>query len=112
MTLGELITTLEGVLNATGDKVCKRGIGGAHSYRGYYEGLAFEIKENVSVGAMLAEARVCMGRTFHGYKGGDFRMDEHTECWIAEYGRCGESLGQLALSCLLNDCPTIPATQP
>ncbi len=112
MTLGQLIATLEDVLNTTGDKVCRRGICGAHSYRGDYSDLAFEISENVSVGAMLAEARGCMDRTFTGYKGGDFKMGEHTECWIAEYGRCGESLGRLALSCLLNDCPTIPVQQP
>lgn len=111
MKLGELITTLEAVLRTAGDKTCKRGINGAHSYRGYYDELAFSLGDDVTVGEMLAVARSCVGKTFRGWKGGDFKMTEDTDCWIAEDGCSGESLGQLALSCLLNDCPTLPAPQ-
>jgi hypothetical protein len=35
---------------------------------------------------MLAHARSAMDKTFTGYKGGEFKMDEYTDCWICEYG--------------------------
>lgn len=85
-TLGELITHLE---NLPETMVVKEGFLGPHSYRGYYEHLAFEPAENVQVRDMLADARYALGQTFHGWKGGEYLMIENTPCWLANDGECG-----------------------
>lgn len=73
-----------------------------HSYRGYYEDLAFEVATDISVGTMLELCRESVGKTFYGYKGGEYVMNEYTDCWIAEYGRSnGQSIGSLLMPFLL-----------
>lgn len=64
------------------------------SYRGYYRFLALgrDGKSPVSVADLLTAANSCVGQTFEGYKGGDFRMDEGTALWAAEYGDCGPGI--------------------
>lgn len=83
MFLKDLITWLE-----SQDQNLKVPYGFAEpsSYRGYYEDLAFAPEENVTFGEMLAYAKYALGKTFEGYKGGQYLMDEYTNCWIAEYG--------------------------
>ncbi|HEX6939884.1 MAG TPA: hypothetical protein VF158_10770 [Longimicrobiales bacterium] len=89
MTLGALIGALE-ALPADRDIT---GFGGPHSYRGYYEDLAFEPSEAVqTVADLLATCRGCMGRVFEGYKGGEYVMGEITPVWIALYGTTGPRL--------------------
>ena len=44
---------------------------------------------------MLANARSALGRTFTGYKGGAFTMDEFATCWIAPYGEYGSAAQQI-----------------
>jgi hypothetical protein len=98
---------LIGILEAHDpDKTVKVGFTSPHSYRGYYEDLAFELAENVTVGAMLADARTALGKTFQGYKGGDYEMGNWTSVWLAEYGCTGESLGRVLLSFLLGNVAT------
>lgn len=65
-----------------------------HSYRGYYSDLSFEKVEGEQtvvefINLLKSE---CLNKTFVGYKGGDFTMDEHTPLWIAEYSSCGEKI--------------------
>ena len=48
------------------DKVLKLGFCNPHSYRGYYEQLAFEPSQNVRVGDMLDAALDACGKTFTG----------------------------------------------
>lgn len=67
------------------------GFGEPHSYRGDYSQLAFDPVENAKIGDMLAHARSALGETFEGYKGGEFTMNEYTDCYIAEYGTCGDA---------------------
>jgi len=107
MTLGELIKRLE---SADPTQVVRWGFGDPHSYRGYYEQLAFEPKENVTVASMLADAKSALGRTFCGYKGGDYVMDEWTSVWIANYGESGgEGIGDILLNYMLSGA--IPAEE-
>lgn len=94
MTLGDLIAFLEAVPPET---VVPLGFHCPHSYRGYYCDLAFEPAKNVTVGAMLADARSALGATFEGYKGGDYEMSADTDVWLANYGDCGESIGPVLL---------------
>jgi hypothetical protein len=62
-----------------------------HSYRGYYSDLSFKRFEGqMPVKDLLKVLQDdCLNKTFTGYKGGDFYMDEHTPVWIADYGYCG-----------------------
>ena len=65
----------------------------ARSYRGYYDHLAFgwcdsdERDSLDTVGKLRSNVSDAMGRTFEGYKGGDFVMHRGTPLWVAEYGR-------------------------
>lgn len=92
MTLGRLITTLEIMPSDT----YVDGLNSPHSYRGYYEDLAFErTGGTVKAGTLLADCKKAMGKVFCGYKGGDFVMGELTPIWVADYGCCGEKLIEL-----------------
>lgn len=85
MTLGELIRALK---EMPSDGVITHGFGEPMSYRGYYGDLAFAPRINTTAGEMLAHAESAVGKTFTGYKGGEYTMSEHTDCWISEYGNC------------------------
>lgn len=100
LVLGELIERLE---QEPLGKRLKLGFANPHSYRGYYEQLAFEPARNVTVGEMLAAARSALGKTFQGWKGGDYVMDEGSCVWLAQQGDCGEMLGALLLECMIDD---------
>jgi hypothetical protein len=105
MSLGEIIERLE---KEDPDRVLKIGWGEPASYRGYYEDVAFEPANDVTIGSMLENAESALGQTFSGYKGGDFKMHEHTECWIAEYGRSnGAQISDLLLDFMLSDSNTL-----
>lgn len=101
MTLGKLIERLA----AMPEGASVMNIGEAHSYRGYYSDLAFEMGSGTRPAAdLLAECRAAMGQVFHGYKGGEYVMGALTPVWIAEHGCCGLKLmdvqdgGTLALA--------------
>ena len=100
MNLGELIDQLK---KYNPDTKVKLGFGYPHSYRGYYECLAFEPVENTTIGEMLKHAESSLGKTFEGWKGGDFKMDERTTVWIAPMGCCGERIGPILLQYMVND---------
>jgi len=98
--LGEVIRVLEAYPNKA--KVLPIGFGVAMSYRGYYEDLAFEPEENVTVGVSLKRAKAALGKTFTGYKGGDFEMTEWTTVWLSRYGNCdGDAVGPVMLAYML-----------
>lgn len=91
MTLGGLIAALK-VL--PGYKPVLVDVGGSlgepDSYRGFYEQLAFEpVTEFRSVAEVLADAEEARGKTFTGYKGGDFKMTGSTLIWVSKYGQSG-----------------------
>jgi hypothetical protein len=84
MNLGELIKALEKIENK--DAVVEHGFYNPHSWRGSYEELAFEPTKNVTIQSMLDCAKEALGKTYEGYKGGDFKMKEYTDIHISEYG--------------------------
>ncbi len=96
------------------DRVLPLGFARPHSYRGNYADLAFEPLANITIREMLAAAREALGSTYQGYKGGDYRMDGGSECWIANYGRSGDNkIGPLLLELLLaQPAPTAGGGQP
>ncbi len=98
MTLDELIAALE---TEDPDRMLPLGFTNPHSYRGYYEQLAFEPAANASIGSMLQAARSALGATFEGWKGGDYTMGRFTDCHLAWRGRCGEEIGPVLITLLL-----------
>ena len=89
LTLGGLIERLK---QLPPDKPVQ-AIVNAHSYRGYYCDLAFELTGEMGVAASsLAIAQAALGEVFEGYKGGDYLMDESTPVWIANYSECGKKI--------------------
>lgn len=100
MRLGELIEELS---KYNRDQKVARGFGSPHSYRGYYDELAFEPVENTTVGAMLDAANEADGGMFDGWKGGDFVMDSLTPVHLAYRGSTGEEIGPTLLSYMLGD---------
>ena len=61
------------------------------SYRGYYDHLALGFgpeDESMSVGELLIELNGAIGKTYTGWKGGDFKMDRKTPVWIGNSGHC------------------------
>jgi len=73
------------------------GFGSPHSERGYYEKLAFKPVPITTFGQMLTHAKSALGKTFSGYKGGEYLMDEYTKCCIGEYGTFGEDITSIHL---------------
>lgn len=87
MTLGRLIDRLETLPPGTMVDLAK-----PHSYRGYYDDLAFDRGDKIPVAEALKLCRGAMGEVFEGYKGGDFQMGRNTPVWRASYGRCGHKI--------------------
>jgi hypothetical protein len=100
VNLSELIKTLEA---ADPGRVVPLGFGHPHSYRGYYDELAFEPREDVTVAQMLSDARSALDATYDGWKGGEFTMSEYTYCWLAVEGCTGEGIGPVLLRYMLGD---------
>lgn len=91
MTLGELIVRLEAQPE---DNEVEFDFGylapdGLHSWRGDYADLAIGYEYQPSgpkVAELLADLRAAVGKTFTGYKGGEFTMREDTPVHIDNYG--------------------------
>lgn len=89
MTLGTLIEWLE---KQNQNLVVNDGFGSPHSDRGDYSELAFKPLPKAKIGDMLKYAKSAIGKTFVGWKGGEYKMDLHTSVYIGEYGDCGEEI--------------------
>lgn len=100
MTLGQLIARLE---KADPNRTVPLGFGRPHSYRGYYDELAFDPVMNTTVGAMLKAAKSALGTIYPGWKGGEYKMESFTEVWLAKIGECGESIGPVLLDYMLGE---------
>lgn len=81
-----------GVENLLARNHCGIGLGHEHSYRGYYQDLAFEPSGYTESRRLLLQCKRALGGTYIGYKGGEFTMTEHTYLWIASYGTCSDAL--------------------
>lgn len=97
-TLGSLITVLKrrDPKQAVKFDFCGCEPGLVDSYRGYYEQLAFEFKSTqwpkcVTVADVLADLEAALGKTFTGYKGGDFVMHKDTPLWVDNCGECNST---------------------
>jgi hypothetical protein len=100
MTLGEMISQLKACPHSRNLRI---GLGKPHSYRGYYDWLAFELVLDTTVIEMLRVAEDTNGRTFSGWKGGEFVMSASTPIYVAWRGDCGVDLTPELLGLLLSD---------
>lgn len=88
------------------DTVLPIGLTDPHSYRGYYHELAVELSGPTRAGDIAAMLKDCIGRTFEGYKGGDFTMHTHSDVYIAQYGYSGgDRIGPVLLHFLTHQTP-------
>lgn len=81
------------------------------SYRGYHDHLALGWSEDSvkdksgnfvshwpKAKDVLAELKSALGKTFKGYKGGDFMMAANTPLWVAKWGQSGGT-GIVGMTC-------------
>ena len=113
LTLGELIAKIEAVVKK-GYK-CHDGSEPTvrydfeylfpttiDSWRGSYAELALNFEtsgEELPVSKFLELLKSAVGKTFEGYKGGDFAMDENTPIWVANYSHSGNTAVVDVLDC-------------
>ena len=91
------------------DLILPIGLAEPHSYRGDYMDLAFEAVSDATVGDVTNMLGSCIGATFEGYKGGDYRMTRNSWCWIAPYGTSGgDHIGPVLLHLLISQTPVVP----
>lgn len=62
-----------------------------HSWRGVYEHLALDFTQDsqapvTTVATLLKDCEEAKGKTFEGWKGGDFTMNDGTPVWISQEG--------------------------
>ncbi len=93
MNLGELIAALERKnqsLPVYFDFVYFRPKG-IHSYRGDYSQLAigYEAGIDVTVGQLVELCKDANGKTFTGWKGGEYDMWDDTPVWVANPDEAG-----------------------
>ena len=79
------------------------------SWRGSYNELALSYD---SVGApnlsdFIKMLREAVGKTYQGYKGGDYTMSKYTPIWVANYGNAGNTA---VVEVVDNDCQVILVT--
>lgn len=111
LTLGELILKLEPIVAKQEERISE-GKDEAHvyydfcnlfpteidSWRGSYSELALNFVDSdndgaktMTVGGLLTMLKSTIGKTFEGYKGGEFTMNKHTPIWVANYGNSGNT---------------------
>jgi hypothetical protein len=99
LTLGEIILKLENCSlkdNDGDNKEVRFGFGyfrptTIDSWRGSYCELAIgydEKAEEKTAEQFLKELKEAVGKTYVGYKGGDFLMGKNTPVWVSNYSQC------------------------
>lgn len=94
LSLGELVLKLEAIKDKTKPIVFDFGNSapcGLDSWRGVYAELSLHYGDvgKTSVSDVLGWLKDANGKTFEGYKGGDFTMSRQTPIWVANYGESG-----------------------
>lgn len=101
MSLGQLIDALRAVqlgnkrdgLTVAFDFEYARPTGFS-SWRGVYAELALEFAfdgKETRLSDLIRWAEESVGKTFYGYKGGDFTMTRETPVWVANWGNAGST---------------------
>jgi hypothetical protein len=103
LTLGELIEKIESIVKYQKDREEEADVvydfeylfpTSIDSWRGSYDELALDWSsdgDRMKVSSFLKMIKECIGKTFVGWKGGDFIMDKDTPIWIANSGNAGST---------------------
>lgn len=86
------------------------GFNNPHSYRGYYNELAFEPCDGseTTAGEMLTCCKEALENVYQGWKGGDYTYDENTQCWLSYKGSVSSNtLGSITISLMFGIKPSI-----
>lgn len=101
LTVGEILLKLEPIIEKQKHREEEAGVyfdfgymrpTDIDSWRGIYAELALnytEDQEAMKVSEFYEMIKGCIGKTFEGYKGGEFTMSKHTPVWVANYGNSG-----------------------
>lgn len=71
--------------------VFTRGFNTPHSYRGYYNELAFQPAEDIALQDVIKALDRAYSEVFYGYKGGEFEYNMETTCHLAYKGNCTDN---------------------
>jgi hypothetical protein len=94
-TLGSLIERLSKMPQSARIVVDDKDVGiSPHSYRGYYSDLSIGTFSDTptTVEEAVNILKKAVGKTYTGYKGGDFEMNQDTLLWFADYSDCGPAV--------------------
>jgi len=107
LTLGEIIAKLEPIVEKQKAVIEKYGHEATvqydfeylfptsiDSWRGIYAELALNFESEgtrMTVSDFLKMLKDAVGKTYTGYKGGDFTMSRQTPVWVANYGNSGNT---------------------
>lgn len=100
MNIGQILKQLDTLIDANNNLTIEGVSREFCSYRGYYQHLAMA----ESVGRQMAAVAFYnvlsnqLGKTFQGYKGGDYVMEEDCLLFVAEYGKTGQQVGGVAVN--------------
>lgn len=75
------------------DFVFDVGFANAHSYRGYYDEVAFEPADNVTLAEVKFALNSALGDTHTAWKGGEYEYDMNTPAHLAFKGNADDSDG-------------------
>lgn len=94
ISLGELLLKLEAIADKTKPVVFDfNGFvpTSLDSWRGIYAEISFHYEqvEPKTVSQIIEMVKEAIGKTYEGYKGGDFTMSRQTPVWVANYGESG-----------------------
>ena len=84
LTIGTILVRLS---KEPPTKILKQGWDWECSYRGDYYQLGLHIVQNVSIQTMMDVLKRAIGHEYCGYKGGMYRMESNTECYLIEEDR-------------------------
>lgn len=100
LSLGQLIHQLKGITDQDAGVMfdfCAFRPTTLDSWRGSYDELALGYAdEDITVSQLLARCEEAVGRSYQGYKGGDYIMSEHTPVWVSQYGHSSST----AITCV------------
>lgn len=112
MTLGQLIEKLKKLHPNTIIKLGSGYPGDFDSYRGYYSELALMPSSTPkTAGELLKQCRSALRQTFHGYKGGEYKMSKNTFLYAADYSQTGPQIVDLYNNTLIVDWSDVSTTQ-
>ena len=103
LTLGQLIKKIQVIADIQAEREDEATVrydfeylfpNAADSWRGDYSELALNYNvdgEEMKVSEFLSMLKECVGKSFSGWKGGEYRMTEDTPVWVANPGKSGNT---------------------